>query len=774
MLKTVGKNIGRVDAVAKVTGEPIFIADMTFPNMLHAKILRAGVPHAKILSIDVSEAEKMPGVVKVATGSEKPLCFGACIIDQPVVAYDKVRHAGDAVAVVIAETVLQATAALKKIKVEYEPLPYVLDPIEAAGEDAPLIHEKVQDYWYLKSCIFPKPDTNIYHHYKLRKGDREKGFAEAEVTVESDFEAPLINHAALEPHGAIAKFDATLNSLEMWASQQGPFVLRDVVARMFGMDTSRVRIHSPLLGGGFGGKSDVAMEPIVAWAASFVPGRAVKLILTRQEVMTSTLLGRGMKGYMKLGAKKDGTLTGLEARMHFASGPYGDTGIFVFTVAGHNCVGPFDIPNCHVDAYGVYTNNPPVGAYRGYGHPEGEMMVSRLLYQLAKKLEMPLEDLLNKNFLAPGRMNSVGQIMNQDMGDLPGCLDAVRKAVYDEPLPAEDDEFFYGRGFAAMYKSPKHAANTASTCEIHMNPDGCAFVNLSGIEMGQGVYTVFSQMAAEVLQIPIEKVRVNDSVDTQHNPWEWMTVASMQTYRGGRAIQSAGSRIIALGRSNACAVWHCEPESVTYADGTYTHINTGRTLTLGQLARGYMTETANTIGEPLQAVGWYRVADVEDPDPETGMGNVASSWTFGAQACSLRVSKRTGKIEILHFASAFDIGKAINPMLVKGQVYGGVVQGIGGALMEKVVFQDGVVRNTNFPGYRIPKFEDMPLKQSVFIFETPNELGPWSAKPVAEHPIVVVAPVIMNAVADATGIEFTSIPLSPDVVLKALNERTCG
>ena len=257
------------------------------------------------------------------------------------------------------------------------------------------------------------------------------------------------------------------------------------------------------------------------------------------------------------------------------------------------------------------------------------------------------------------------------------------------------------------------------------------------------------------------------SVDTQHNPWEWMTVASLQTYRGGRAIQSAASRLIDLGRKNACLVWHCEPELVDYAVGVYTHRNTGDTLSLGQLSRGYMTKTGNTIGEPLQATGWYRVADVEDPDPETGMGNVASSWTFGAQACSLRVEKSSGRIEILHFASAFDIGKAINPRLVEGQIRGGVVQGLGGVLMEKIVFKDGVIRNTNFSGYRIPKLRDIPKKQSFFILETPNKVGPWSAKPVAEHPIVVVAPVVLNAVADATGIEFTRLPLTPDVVLEA-------
>lgn len=769
-LKYVGKDVTRVDATAKVTGETVFVADMSFPNMLHAKALRAGVPHARILNIDTSEAESMPGVVKVLIGKDRPMIFGACFTDQPPVAVDIVRHAGEAVAVVIARTVQQAQAALPKIKVQYEQLPYVLDPIEAAAPDAPLVHDNVEKYRRLESAAFPIPGTNVCHHYKLRKGDHVKGFSEADVTVESDFEFPLSSHSALEPHGAICRFDAKCESLEVWASQQGPFILRDVLGDMFKMETSKIRVHSPTLGGGFGGKSDVAMEPLVAWAACFVPGYAVKLILTRQEVFTSSLLGRGMKGTMKIGAKKDGTLTALEAKLYFANGAYADAGFFIYTVAGQNCTGPFEIPNCHVDSYGVYTNTPPVGAFRAYGHPEGELMSGRLLYMLAKKLGMSHEELLKKNFLAPGRVNSVGEVMKKDMGDLPGCLDAVLESIDKEKYPKEDEKYYYGKGFSAMFKSPKHAANAGSSCSININWDGCAFVNLSGIEMGQGVYTVFAQMAAEVLQIPIEKVSVYDSIDTQNAPWDWMTVASLQTYRGGRAIQSAGSRLIELGRKNACLVWRCETEMVDYAGGVYTHKVTGATLSLAQLARGYMKENGVTIGEPLRATGWYRVADVEDPDPETGQGNVASSWTFGAQACSLRVEKTTGKVEILHFASAFDIGKAINPRLVRGQIRGGVVQALGAVFKEEILFKDGVIRNNNFSGYHIPKLEDIPNKQSMFILETPNEYGAWSAKPIAEHPVIAVAPAVMNAMADATGIEFTRIPLTPDVVLKALSE----
>ena len=671
----------------------------------------------------------------------------------------------------MAETVLQAQAAVKAIKVEYEPLPYVLDAVEAAKEGAPLVHDHVENYWYLKNSALPVPGTNIFHHYKLRKGDTDKGFSEADVVVEDFFDFPLSSHAAMEPHGAICKFDATGESLEMWASQQGPFILRDVLSGMLGIPTSRIRVHSPFLGGGFGGKSDVAMEPLVAYAASFVPGYAVKLILTRQEVFTSSLLGRGMKGQMKIGAKKDGTLTALESTMHFADGCYADTGFFIVTVAGQNCTGPYVFPNCKVDALGVYTNTPPVGAYRGYGHPEGEFMVSCLMDCLAEKLGIPTAELLRKNAILPGRINSIGEKAKDDMGDIIGCIDAVENAIFSDPFTKDDEQYLYGRGIAAMFKSPKHAVFAASSCNIHINWDGCAFVNLAGIEMGQGVYTAFAQMASEALEIPLEKVSMYNDIDSQSTPWDWMTVASMQTYRGGRAIQNAAARIIDIAKSTACMVWRCDPWTVDYKDGACIHKNTGERLELAQLARGYIYPDGNTVGEPLQTTGWYRVAGIVDPDPETGLGNCASSWTFGAQACLLRVEKQTGKIDILHFASAFDIGKAINPELVRGQIRGGVVQGIGSTLFEEIKFKDGVIRNVNFPGYYIPKMKDRPKKQSMFILETPNRVGPWSARPIAEHPIVVVAPTILNALYEATGIRFTDLPVTPARVLEAFAKK---
>ena len=768
-LKYVGKPVRRVDALQKVTGAAVYVADIKVPRMLHAKVLRAGVAHARIISIDTSEAQSMPGVVRVVTGKDCKLLFGTCLWDQPPIAAEKVRHAGEAVAVVLAETALKAEAAVKKIKVRYDLLPFVLDPLEAASTRAPIIHEKNGKYRRVEYVIHPVKGSNIFHHYKLRSGDVGAGFAESDVVIEESFEFPLSSHSAIEPHGAICRFQAD-GSIEMWASNQAPFVLRDVLADMFKVPTARVRVHIPYLGGGFGGKSDISIEPLTAYAAGFVPGYAVKLVLSRKEVFTSSLVGRGMKGRMKIGAKRDGTLRALEAEMYFSDGAYGDTSWPVCTVAGHNCTGPYHFPNSRVDVYGVYTNSPPVGAFRGYGHPEGQFMAGRMMDILARKLRLPLWELMEKNFLCEGKKNALGQTITRSHGDLFQCLAEVKNAVFAGVKPKNDDKYLYGRGLAAMMKSPKMAANSSSCCQLKMSADGSVFINLAGIEMGQGSQTVFTQMAAEALNIPIEKVKIYHDVDTQFSPWDWQTVASMQTYRGGRAILQAAERAIARLKANAAEVFKCPVEEIEYnGECCYRRDDPEKRLSTGSLARGYMFENGLTVGVPVHTTGSYRVQGVTEPDPDTGMGNAAGSWTFGCQAAEVRIEKATGKVEVLHFASAFDPGKVINPRTCRGQITGGVVQGLGAALMEKIEFrEDGTIRNANFGPYKIPRITDMPKKFTVKFVETPNKEGPWGARPIAEHPIVVVAPTILNAIRDATGADFYRLPVTPADILKAL------
>ena len=768
--KYIGKDLKRVDAVEKVTGEAKYTADLKFPRMLHAKILRSEYAHAKILSIDISEAEKCEGVHKVITGQNCDILFGTCIYDQPPIAVDRVRHIGDPVAAVVADTERNAELAVKKIKVEYEPLPVYINAMEAVKSDAMLIHEKNGEYFHISSAL-PEKGTNIFHHYKLRKGDINEGFKDAEVFVEGDFEWPLNTHAAMEPHATICRWDHD-KSLNVWTTNQGPNVVCETLARIFAIPNSKVRIHVPYLGGGFGGKSDVITEPLVAYIASFLPGYTVKMVLTRKEVF-GTILGRGLNGKMKIGATKDGKLTGINASLYFTDGAYADTGFNVVTVAGHNCTGPYEFENCHIDSYGVYTNTPMVGAYRGYGHPEGAFMVERLLDILARKLNMSPFELREKNFLSEGKKNSLGQTVQNYNGDVLQCMNTAKKAIFESPKPQEDDKYIYGRGVAAMMKSPKMSPNAATSVFLRFFTDGSVSVNMCGIEMGQGSRTVFTQITAEALMIPPEKITVYNEVDTQFSPWDWQTVASMLTYRGGNAIIKAAKKAIKIMKETAAEVLQCMTDDLEYnGECVYRKSNKSINIPIAQLVVGYMHPGGLTVGEVVHALGEDRIPGVVNPDPDTGMGYAAGSWTFGSQAVQLKIEKATGKVIIEHFASCFDIGQVINPHTLMGQITGGVTMGIGHALHEDLKFTpEGKMKNGVFGAYKIPTIYDIPEKQTIGFVETADVRGPFGARCIGEHPIVAVTPAILNAIQDATGHDFYKIPVTPEDILNVLKER---
>ncbi|MHA1994066.1 MAG: xanthine dehydrogenase family protein molybdopterin-binding subunit [Candidatus Hodarchaeales archaeon] len=769
--KVVGASIPRADAHEKVTGTALYIDDLRFPRTLIMKVLRAGVPHATIKTIDISKALDMPGIHKVFTGKslnlDKDHLFGTCIFDQPPLAIDKVRHAGEVVAVVIAETEKQALAAIKNIFPVFEELPFTLDPIESASKEAPIIHEQNGNYRHVPTFV-PEPQTNVFYKYRLKKGNYEFPFQDAEITVEDNFEYPLMNHAAIEPHGAIARWDHT-GELHLWSSSQAPFVLREVLADYFKIKLmTKIHIHIPYLGGGFGGKSDYTIEPLVALAAKLVPGYHVKFVLTRKEVFIGSVLGRGMKGQMKLGAKKDGTLVGIEATQYYSDGAYGDTGCNVVLAAGHNCVGPYFFPNCNLKSYGVYTNSTPVGAFRGYGHPEGQFMIERLLDKLASTLEIDPNELRMKNFLSPGDTNSLGQVISDHNGDIRKCFTQTITKLDEFPLPPEDEKFFYGRAVVGLIKSPVQTANASSNVFLKFNEDLTVNISIGGVELGQGSLTVLAQIAAEALHIPVDMVRINYEINTQLTPYEWQTVASMTTMRVGNAIIDACNKAIRKFKENAAEVWGCTVTNTVY-DGTKVSYQ-DKSLDLKHLVLGYQYSDGHTVGNPILSTGSSVVRNVTFPDLETGQYQ-PYEWTFGSQGVDLKINKNTGEISILHFVTALDAGKIINPALARGQITGGVMQGIGQALKEKIEYDDsGNMRTVNLRKYAIPKLSDMPKKYSCIFIETPQPNGPYGARPIAEHPALGPPSVILNAIQRVTGISFTSIPVTKERMLAAIQK----
>ncbi|MFX0205495.1 MAG: xanthine dehydrogenase family protein molybdopterin-binding subunit [Candidatus Hodarchaeota archaeon] len=770
--KTIGKSISRSDARAKVTGSALYVDDLRFPRTLYLKVLRANVPHALVKSIDTSEAESVKGVHKIISknteGIDKGLLYGTCIFDQPIMAFEKVRHSGEVVAAVIAESEKIALEAVKKIKVEFEELAFVMDPVEAFSLKAPLIHERNGEYKHLPTFV-PIPKTNIFYKYQLKKGNHENVFLEADTILESEFEYPLLNHAAIEPHGAVAYWDQT-GELHIWSSSQAPFVVREVLADILEIPMNRIHVNVPFLGGGFGGKSDYTIEPLLAVCARFVPGYHVKFVLTRKEVFIGTVLGRGMKGTMKLGAKEDGTFIGLEAQLYFSDGAYADNSCNVVLAAGHNCAGPYNFPNCNLKSYGVYTNSPPVGAMRGYGHPEGQFCLERLIEQLAQELGIESWLLRVKNFLKPGDTNSLNQVITEHNGNIRECFEKMTKALESDNLREEDDKYIYGRGVAALVKSPVQASYASSNVFLKFNEDLSVNISIGGVEMGQGCLTVLAQIAAEVLKIPVERVRINHEINTQLTPYEWQTVASMTTMRVGNAIINACNKAITQFKRNAALIYDCELNELTY-DGTIISYK-DESIPLKKLVLGYQYEDGHTVGDPVLTVGSSVVRDVTLPNLETGQYR-PYEWTFGAQGCDIRIEKATGRIKVLHFITALDVGRVINPKTAHGQITGGVLMGIGAALTEKILFDDrGIMKTSNLKKYQIPTLSEMPDKYTCILIENPQPDGPFGARPIAEHPIIGAPPAILNAFQHATGISLTKLPVTPEVVLEALNDRS--
>ncbi len=772
--QVVGKSVPRVDAIEKVTGTALYIDDLRFPRTLYLKVFRAGVPHARIKSIDITEAESLEGVHKVITrnteGIDNNLLYGTCIFDQPPMVFEKIRHAGEVVAAVIADSEKKALEAVKKIKVEFEDLPFVLDAIEAISPDAPLIHEQNGDYEHLPTFP-PVPGSNIFFKYHLKKGNYQTVFQEADVIIEDEFEYPLMNHATIEPHGAVAYWDQT-GELHIWSSSQAPFILREVLSDMFNLPMNKIHVNIPYLGGGFGGKSDYTIEPLLAVCARLIPGCHVKFRLTRKEVFIGTVLGRGMKGKMKIGAKRDGRLVGIEANLYFSDGAYADTSCNIVLAAGHNCVGPYYFPNCNIQSFGVYTNTPSVGAMRGYGHPEGQFMIERLLEKLATELGIDSRKLRKRNFLQPGDTNSLGQVITEHNGDVNECFDKMIAALDETPLLKEDETFLYGRGVAALVKSPVMAANAASCVFLKINEDLSINISIGGVELGQGCLTVLAQIAAETLKVPIDDVRINYEINSQLTPYEWQTVASMTTMRVGNAIVSACEKAINQFKQNAALVLNCDTTELTYDGNTVSRGNVSIPLT--ELVKGYQYEDGHAVGDPILSVGSSVVRNVTLPDLETGQYQ-AYEWTFGSQGCDIKINKKTGTIKILHFVTALDIGKVINPETTRGQITGGVMMGIGAALKERILFDEkGIMKTTNLKRYQIPTLSDLPDKQTFIFVENPQPNGPYGARPMAEHPIIGVPPAILNAFQHATGISLNKLPATPERVLEALRERSGG
>jgi len=754
-MSVVGKRVKRVDVLEKVTGKALFADDLRFEDMLYAKVLRSPLPHARIRRVDTSLAEALRGVRAVLTARDIPGestigILGDPFRDQPVLADEKVRFVGDPIAIVAADSPKIAEEASKLIQVEYEELKPVFDPVEAMREDAPRVHE----------------GGNIAGHRKIRRGDVEEGFAQADVIIEGTYKTPFQEHAHLEPEAGVARVDEKGN-VTVWACTQFPSNVREEIARCLGLSLNKVRVIQTVTGGGFGAKLDISVHCHIALLA-LKTGRPVKLVYTRPEsIMTSTKRHPFIIKY-KTGATREGKLLVVEIEIIGDTGAYASYGPAVLTRAAVHATGPYNVPNVKIDAYTVYTNNPICGAMRGFGVPQIAIAHETQMDNLAEKLGMDPIEIRLKNAFDLGSRTATGQLLAHSVGIKKTLQEAqkIAKEWRRDLLRKEEPTKRRGVGVGVMWYGIGNTGRpNPSGAFVELLDDGGVVVLSGCAEIGQGSDTILAQIAAEELGTDVENVKVV-TADTGVTPWCRATSASGQTYISGNAVRLAAINARQTLFQQVAADFGVERGELYLDKGVIWVKDSGQKNLITEAIKKCRSLGILTLGS-----GWFN-PDTTPLDPETGTGNPYATYSFATHLAEVEVDVETGETRVLKLAAYNDVGKAINPIGVEAQVEGGLSMGLGCALMEELIVEKGVIKTPTLAQYLIPTSLDMPEDMSVNIIEESEPSGPFGAKGVGEPASIPTAPAILNAIYDAVGARITTLPATSEKVLEAIKGKS--
>lgn len=757
----VGKSVPRIDGLGMVTGQTKYAFDVSFPNMLIGKMLRSPHPHAKILSIDTSEAEKLPGVRAIVTAKDTHnIKFGSNeyffphTIDQMALEADKVRYVGDEFGAVAAVDEETADKALKLIKVEYEKLPHVVDVREAMKPGAPLIHESLNNIAVILPVNFGNPD---------------RALKEADYIREDEFYAPAAHQTAMEPHVCVGQWETFSNKVTLWASSQAPFKCREALAKTLKMDLNDVRVIKLAVGGGFGGKLEMLpMDFAACLLSKKAGGLPVKICYSREEEFLASRRKHGMIYRLKSGIKKDGTLVAITGEVIADGGAYCSYGPTVLAAAIMRIFMVYRIEHFRVTGYRVYTNTPISGAMRGFGGVQAGFAIESHMDMLAAGVGLDPVEFRLRNITGPN-MTTVNQ-MKLTTNGLRECIErACASAQWDKKrgqLRAKKRGI--GIGIAAdvmgskMYKSHESAGSI-----VKVEEDGSVYLFTGAADTGQGSNTALSQIAAQELGVSYGRIKCK-SGDTEITPFDTGSFASRVTFISGNATilaaRDAKQQILkVVAEEKACA-----PEDLDIRAEEVLQISTGAVLMDFDKA----LELAYSFRYGRQIIGRGSYNPKTTPiDFRTGEGNVSGSYGFEAQIAEVEVDTGTGEVTLLKLWDAHDIGKAINPQSVEGQIEGSLAMGIGYTFLENLHFdKKGRPANGNFANYRLPRTMGMPPMESILV-ETDDPEGPFGAKGMGEASLLPTSAAIANAIEDAVGIRIRELPITPDKVIKALQEK---
>jgi xanthine dehydrogenase molybdenum-binding subunit len=749
-MNTVSRSEKIQDSIDRVTGRAKYSDDYMFPGMLFARTLRSRYPHAKVLSIDTSKAKALPGVQAVLTHEDVPgeNLHGLVYRDWPVLCGDKVRYMGDAVAIVAADTQDIADQALELIEVKYEPLPVVGDPVYAHSPEAPVLHEG-------------REGGNLLKHIKVRHGDLEQGFAEADVIVERTYRTATTEHAFLEPECAIgvpAGYDEDNQKLTIYVGSQIPYQDRNQLALALAIPEEAIRVKGVLIGGGFGGKEDIAGQIHVAMLAN-VTGRPVKMLYTRQESLLFHPKRHATIIRIKTGAKRSGMLTAVEAELYGDGGAYASLSDKVMTRATTHATGPYVVPNAKIDCFAMYTNNPPSGAFRGFGVTQSAFAVEGNMDLIAEELGIDPVEIRRMNAQRVGTTTATGQLLRESVG-LIESIDLVERDMRQNGFQWawREGDIAYGWGVAAAYKNTGlgGGAPDRADAEVEAFRDGSIEVRTSSADMGQGLATVLAQMAAEELGLPYSSVRVLLS-DTDKTPNGGPTTASRQTYMSGNAVRIAAANLREMLSKVVAEELDCPPETLRFEEGLVrqngSNVKFGEAVKLAQ-GQGLSTRILQEYyGPKTQPLG-------------TG-GDMHFAFSYAMQAALVAVDMHTGEVKVLKILSATDVGRAINPLQTQGQIEGGIIMALGNCLTEAYIVEEGVPWSTLLARYKMPSIKHTPEIVSHLV-EHRTADGPFGAKGVGELPSINTTPAICNAIYNAVGVRIYTLPVDQDALYRAM------
>jgi len=776
----IGSNVRRIDAPGKVTGALRYAADLTMPNMLHMQVLRSPHPHARIISIDTTAAKALPGVEGVITSADVPGIdgFGVFVHDQPVMARDKVRYVGEAIAAVAADDLETAKQAVRRIKVIYEDLPSVFDPEEALQAGAPTLHDQTPD--------------NLVKHIPIRKGDIAEGFSEADIIVENTYNTQPVEHAYLEPEAGLAYVDAD-GVLTIHSPSQNISHHRHMLSGILALPINKIRMIMSPVGGGFGGKEDMIYQGMLA-LMTLKTGLPVRLTFTREESITSTSKRHPARIIYKMGLKKNGRITATEITAICDGGAYGMSTEGVMRKMAILGPGPYDIPNVKIDTYGAYTNNTPSGAFRTFGAMQSQFSTESHLDLCAERLGLDPFELREINAMRPGATthtrqplerasylhvldaakNSSGwelgpptargdtrNDLNSDGNRLPCTLGARLRGKPGRT----DDTRKRGRGMAgSWYGIARTAAMDRAGAWVELDDGGTAKVITGVTEIGEGILTVLAQVAADELGIHPKDVTIGDN-DTARSPEAAHAGATRQTYMIANAVALACRDTRDKFDTEMAAHWNVQRDQIEASNGQIWARETNLSMSMAEAVDICKTQR----GFVAVGSGNY-TAHHTALDPVNGSGKPWQAYVFGCQVAEVEVDTVTGEVQVLGIWAAHDVGRAVNPRGVEGQIEGAVVQGVGQALMEDYKIEGGHSSTDSFAKYILPTSLDVPQVNSIIV-EDPDPSNPLGVKGIGEPALVPTVPAIMNAIYDAVGVRITSLPATSEKILAALREK---